>query len=162
GFASAAALAMGIALLGVSTSIAWRDRGFGTVPAETPAVASPVAAPSLPAKPARPAVPADPAAVRQDPHLAHRPATEPTEASEFGPLPVRAADGRRPFDVYSRGWSGTRGPRIAIVIGGLGISQTDTMYAIDLLPPEITFAFSPGGNSIRRWTIAARNKGHEL
>ena len=31
-----------------------------------------------------------------------------------------------PFDVYARPWSGARGARVAIVIGGLGVSQTGT------------------------------------
>ncbi|WP_306120576.1 MULTISPECIES: divergent polysaccharide deacetylase family protein [unclassified Roseitalea] len=106
----------------------------------------------------------DPAAasVGQPVALAHLPEDAALEDSAFGPLPVRADDGRRPMDIYARPWSGTRGKRIAIVIGGLGLSQTGTQRAIDRLPPEITLAFAPTGNSLSRWMQAARRKGHEL
>jgi polysaccharide deacetylase 2 family uncharacterized protein YibQ len=77
-------------------------------------------------------------------------------------LPVVAADGRRPFDVYARPWSGARGARIAIVIGGLGLSQTGTQSAIDKLPAEVTLGFAAQGNSLDRWMQTARRKGHEL
>ncbi len=82
--------------------------------------------------------------------------------SETGPLPIRAADGRRPVDVYARPWSGARGARVAIVIGGLAVSQTGTQEAIEKLPAEVTLAFAPQGNSIGRWMQAARRKGHEI
>jgi uncharacterized protein len=101
----------------------------------------------------------DPAKVIQDTRVAHIP--EP-ELIEDGQLPKRAEDGRRPFDVYQRPWSGARGARVAIVIGGMGVSQTSTQAAIDKLPPEITLAFAPQGNSLSRWAQAARRKGHEI
>ena len=49
-----------------------------------------------------------------------------------------------------------------IVIGGLGLSQTGTQQAIAKLPPEVTLAFAPQGNSIGRWMQEARRKGHEI
>ena len=39
---------------------------------------------------------------------------------------------------------------IAIVVGGLGLSQTGTPNAIDKLPAEVTLAFAPYGNSLQR------------
>ena len=75
---------------------------------------------------------------------------------------MRGADGRRPVDVYARPWSGARGARVAIVIGGLGLSQTGTQAAIAKLPAEMTLAFAPQGNSIGRWMQEARRKGHEI
>jgi uncharacterized protein len=75
---------------------------------------------------------------------------------------VRAEDGRRPFDVYARPWSGARGARVAIVLGGFAISQTGTQAAIAQLPAEVTLAFSPQGNSIGRWMQEARRNGHEI
>lgn len=104
----------------------------------------------------------DPSAVAQDLRVAHLPDRALLEQSEKGPLPVRGADGRRPFDVYSRPWSGARGARVAIVIGGMGLSQTGTQAAINKLPAEVTLAFSPQGNSLGRWMQAARQRGHEL
>lgn len=104
----------------------------------------------------------DPSTVGQHPRLAHLPDRALIEESETGPLPARGPDGRRPFDAYARPWSGARGARIAIVIGGLGISQTGTQEAIAKLPSEITLAFAPLGNSLMRWMQAARREGHEL
>src|SRR5690606_6115621 len=66
----------------------------------------------------------DPSAIGQDLRVAHLPDKALIEVSEMGPLPIRAADGRRPVDVYARPWSGSRGARVAIVVGGLGLSQT--------------------------------------
>jgi polysaccharide deacetylase 2 family uncharacterized protein YibQ len=101
-------------------------------------------------------------AAGQDLRVAHLPDRALLEDSPVGPLPVRAADGRRPVDVYARPWSGARGARIAIVLGGFAISQTGTNDAIERLPGEVTIAFSPQGNSIGRWMQAARRKGHEI
>lgn len=53
-------------------------------------------------------------------------------------------------------------PKIAIVIDGLGLSQTTTQEALSLLPPDVTLAFAPYGNSLQRWTRKARSQGHEL
>ncbi len=104
----------------------------------------------------------DPSTVGQNLKIAHIPDKALIEASETGPLPIRAADGRRPFDVYARPWSGSRGARVAIVIGGLAVSQTGTQAAIAKLPAEVTLAFAPQGNSIGRWMQAARQSGHEI
>ena len=104
----------------------------------------------------------DPSAIGQDLRIAHLPDKALIEKGKTGPLPVRAADGRRPVDVYARPWSGARGARVAIVIGGLGLSQTGTQEAIEKLQPEVTLAFAPQGNSIGRWMQAARREGHEI
>ncbi|BCH21773.1 divergent polysaccharide deacetylase family protein [Mesorhizobium sp. L-8-3] len=104
----------------------------------------------------------DPSAIGQNLRVAHLPDKALIEASAIGPLPIRSADGRRPFDVYARPWSGARGARVAIVIGGLGVSQTGTMEAIEKLPPEVTLAFASQGNSLGRWMQAARQRGHEI
>lgn len=104
----------------------------------------------------------DPSAVGQNLRVAHLPDKALVEDSATGPLPIRAVDGRRPFDVYARAWSGARGARVAIVIGGLGLSQTGTQAAIAKLPAEITLGFAPQGNSLGRWMQAARREGHEI
>lgn len=104
----------------------------------------------------------DPSALGQDLRVAHLPDRALIEDTGIGPLPMRAADGRRPFDVYARPWSGTRGAKVAIVIGGLGVSQTGTQAALATLPPEVTLAFASGGNSLDRWMQAARRQGHEI
>lgn len=176
-----------IALLGGASAIALRDSGIRlpaaivvSVPKESPAEAdaTPASRPSLSNDPA-----GGPAIIRvnpdtaagqsatiirnasgpaQDARVAHLPDRALIEDSAAGPLPRRSVDGRRPFDVYARPWSGARGARIALVIGGLGVSQTGTQDAIAKLPPEVTLAFASGGNSLSRWMQAARQKGHEI
>jgi polysaccharide deacetylase 2 family uncharacterized protein YibQ len=100
--------------------------------------------------------------VGQSRQVAHLPDDAAIEDTEWGALPVRATDGRRPLDIYGRPWSNARGKRIALVIGGLGLSQTGTQRALKTLPPEITLAFAPQGNSLNRWMTQARKRGHEL
>jgi polysaccharide deacetylase 2 family uncharacterized protein YibQ len=98
----------------------------------------------------------------QDPRMAAIPNDNLLEETPFGRLPITGPDGRRPMDQYARPWSGTRGTRIAIVLSGLGLSQTGTQRAIKQLPEEITFAFAASGNSLQRWMQDARRGGHEI
>lgn len=176
-----------LAVVGGSAAIALRDKPF-RVP-EVPVVTKPEVVAEAPVQPAPKPKPAttsaqnggpsiirvnpptdgsgvvvirDPSAVGQNERIAHLPEKALIEDSADGPLPVRSADGRRPFDVYARAWSGARGARVAVVIGGLGISQTGTQAAIAKLPPEITLGFAPQGNSLGRWMQAARREGHEI
>ena len=96
-----------------------------------------------------------------DRHPAHLPRPELLQDTRDGPLPRIAASGLTPFEAYR-----VKGPvaasRIAIVVGGLGLSQTGTQKAIKDLPATVTLAFSPDGNSLQRWTEAARKGGHEI
>jgi polysaccharide deacetylase 2 family uncharacterized protein YibQ len=98
----------------------------------------------------------------QNPRMAAVPNDELLEDSPFGKLPIIGADGLRPMEQYARPWSGARGTRVAIVIGGLGLSQTGTQSAIKTLPAEVTLAFAASGNSLQRWMQEARRKGHEI
>ena len=105
-----------------------------------------------------PAVASRPAASRHPDHL---PRLELVEDAEIGPLPRIGDDGTTPFEAY-RVAGPVAASRVAIVIGGLGLSQTGTQKAIRDLPASVTLAFSPDGNSLGRWTQAARKAGHEL
>jgi uncharacterized protein len=98
----------------------------------------------------------------QDPRMADQPDPALIEDTPEGKLPIVAADGTRPVDRYARPWSGARGTRIAIVVGGLGLSQTGTQRALDTLPEDITLAFAASGNSLFRWMPIARRGGHEI
>jgi hypothetical protein len=100
--------------------------------------------------------------IGQDPHMAAIPNESLLEDSPFGRLPIVGPDGRRPMDQYARPWSGARGTRVAIVVGGLGLSQTGTQRAIKELPEEITLAFAASGNSLQRWMQEGRRGGHEV
>lgn len=98
----------------------------------------------------------------QDPRLAGFPNDALQEDSPFGKLPAVGPDGLRPADYYARPWSGARGTRVAIVVAGLGLSQTGTQKAIRALPPEVTLAFAASGNSLSRWMQEGRRRGHEV
>ncbi len=52
------------------------------------------------------------------------------------------------------------GPRIAIYVGGMGLSQTATQTAIDTMPVGVTFAFLPYAPAAT--VAAAKGKGHEV
>lgn len=94
-----------------------------------------------------------------------QPIADLVEQSSFGPLPKVGEAGLRPLDAYARparvGPYGGK-PRIVVIIGGMGISQTSTQRAIDHLPPDVTLAFAPYGGSLDRWTSRARKAGHEV
>jgi uncharacterized protein len=99
---------------------------------------------------------------REDPRFPGVPYDALLEDSEQGRLPIVGPDGLKPLEYYGRPWSGARGPRVAIVVGGLGLSQTGTQNAIRDLPEEITLAFAASGNSLQRWLQEARRNGHEV
>lgn len=100
--------------------------------------------------------------IGQDPRMAATPNDELIEETPEGRLPIVGPDGLRPMEQYARPWSGARGTRIAIIVGGLGLSQTGTQNAINVLPPEITLAFAATGNSLPRWMQQSRRNGHEI
>lgn len=99
---------------------------------------------------------------RQDPRSAGLPDPTLVEETPDGPIPITGPDGLRPMDFYARPWSGARGVRVVIVVGGLGLSQTGTQKAITRLPSAITLAFAATGNSLQRWVQDARRSGHEV
>jgi polysaccharide deacetylase 2 family uncharacterized protein YibQ len=122
--------------------------------AETPAaeIVSPPAAPPqlrLPRARTGPPLPAapDPALVEQSPN---------------GPLPRVGLDGREPWRVYARPFDAKDSrPRIAVVVHGLGVSNTVTRAAINGLPAGVTLGFSPYADGVSGWMRQARAAGHE-
>jgi polysaccharide deacetylase 2 family uncharacterized protein YibQ len=92
------------------------------------------------------------------------PAPDPrlVEHSRYGLLPKVGSDGSRPVRVYGRPAPEKAGPRIAIVVGGLGIGQSATGEAISKLPPGVTLAFAPYGGDLERFVAEARGDGHEV
>lgn len=98
----------------------------------------------------------------QDQRVAAQPNEALLEDTPEGRLPIVGPDGLRPMDQYARPWSGARGTRIAIVVSGLGLSQTGTQTAIRKLSPDVTLAFAASGNSLQRWMQEARHGGHEI
>src|SRR3546814_16101974 len=54
-----------------------------------------------------------------------------------------------------------RRPRIAVVLTGLGLSDSATQAAIEQLPAAVTLSFSPYARGLEPWTALARSRGHE-
>ena len=82
------------------------------------------------------------------------------------PARQRAAagdDGSPPWRRYAgevKGGGG--GPRIAVVLTGLGLSAAATEAAIKQLPPAVTLSFSPYARRLGQWIALARVNGHEV
>jgi uncharacterized protein len=80
-----------------------------------------------------------------------------------GPLPIIGKDGRKPREVYARPFDlKDPRPRIALVIGGLGLSRSMTESAIRTLPPAVTLSFKPYAKDLQLMVNAARAAGHEV
>jgi uncharacterized protein len=88
------------------------------------------------------------------------------ESSRHGAIPRIAPDGVRPAEAYARpvnpAASKKGGPRIAIILAGLGVSANLTQQAIDRLPGPVTLALLPYSADIERTAISARARGHEI
>lgn len=79
-----------------------------------------------------------------------------------GPLPIIAADGRTPAEAYARPFTSDGRPKIAMVIGGLGLNAKATREAIETLPGPITLSFVPYAEGLQGWIDLARENGHEV
>jgi polysaccharide deacetylase 2 family uncharacterized protein YibQ len=88
------------------------------------------------------------------------------ETSRHGAIPRIAPDGARPAEIYARAATPLQGkkdgPRVAIVIGGLGVSANVTRQATEKLPGPVTFAFTPYGADVEGMVTSARAAGHEV
>jgi polysaccharide deacetylase 2 family uncharacterized protein YibQ len=115
-----------------------------------------VPAPANAAAPADAAAPAGAAALDQ----------KFVEMTTHGPVPKIAADGTRPADAFARPVQPIPGkpdaPRIALIVGGLGVSTNATAAAIAKLPGPVTLGFVPYGTDVASLVARARNGGHEV
>jgi uncharacterized protein len=88
------------------------------------------------------------------------------EPSRHGAIPKIGPGGVRPAALYAkpRELPPNRKdfPRIAIVIGGLGISASGTADAFDKLPAPVTFALAPYGSDLEKLSERARTENHEV
>ena len=99
--------------------------------------------------------------------LAPAPDTRLVEKGRHGPLPRIGVDGSQPSEIYARPSVTAANvkagaPRIAIVVGGMGLNAAATSSAIDLLPGEITLGFAPYGADLDKQVARAREAGHEI
>jgi len=88
------------------------------------------------------------------------------EMSAHGAIPKIAADGVRPADAFAQPVKALPGkpdaPRIAIIISGLGVSDSATSDAIAKLPGAVTLGFMPYGGDVAALAGRARARGHEV
>ncbi len=96
------------------------------------------------------------------PPLTPAPIAGLTAAGPGGLLPVIGRDGRTPFQAYARPFQSNGKPKIAIIVGGLGLNSAATRAAIDKLPPEVTLSFVPYADGLQGWMDLARANGHEV
>lgn len=84
--------------------------------------------------------------------------------SPVGPLPVRAADGRTPLDVYSRPPPPVPAdrPLLSLVLADFGLSDRLSEAALDRLPADIALMLSPRAADPAAWADRARSAGHEI
>ena len=53
-------------------------------------------------------------------------------------------------------------PKIAILLGGMGLNQQLTQKAIKELPGDVTLGFAPYGENLQAQVNRARAEGHEV
>ena len=88
------------------------------------------------------------------------------EGTRHGRIPKIVAGGARSVDAYASKAAAAKGaptgPRIAIIVGGLGISANTTADALTRLPAAVTLAFVPYGANLNDLAARARARGHEV
>ncbi|MGO9133967.1 MAG: divergent polysaccharide deacetylase family protein, partial [Methylovirgula sp.] len=95
------------------------------------------------------------------------PAPDPrlVEHGRYGLLPRIGKNGARAADVYARPYAKSakpNAPKIALVVGGVGLNDAATAQAIESLPGPVTLAFAPYGNDLKGKVAQAREAGHEV
>ena len=99
--------------------------------------------------------------------LAPAPDRRLVEKGRYGPLPRIGADGAKAYEIYARPVITSQklkadAPRIALIVGGLGLSTSTTEAAMEKLPAEVSFAFAPYGAEVQNDAARARERGHEI
>jgi uncharacterized protein len=103
---------------------------------------------------------------RQSVKMAPAPDRRISERTQVGLLPKLGEGGVRALDVYARPYAApaalATAPRIAVLVGGMGISQNATSDALSKLPSQFSLAFAPYGSELERGVQRARANGHEV
>ncbi len=108
------------------------------------------------------------AAIVVSPHRPLTPAPQGnvTETTSFGPLPRVASNGETASHIYERTTSlnviHSDAPKIALMLGGMGLNKKLTQAAIRNLPADVTLAFAPYGDDLQDQVNQARAEGHEV
>ena len=95
--------------------------------------------------------------------LAPAPDPRVSESSPYGPLPRLGIGGMRPADVYGRpAATGTAGPRLALLLTGMGANQLATADAARRLSADASFGFAPDVADPAAQVAETRKAGHEV
>ena len=86
------------------------------------------------------------------------------EAGPHGPVPRIAVDGRTAMRTYARPVDARTEarPRIALIVGGLGLNAMVTEQALTRLPPALTVAINPYASRLALLLDQARARGIEM
>jgi polysaccharide deacetylase 2 family uncharacterized protein YibQ len=88
------------------------------------------------------------------------------DKSRHGMIPKIGADGLKAYAAYGKPRELSAAlkemPRIAIIIGGVGISASGTAEAFDKLPGPVTFAMAPYATDVAKLAERARGEEHEV
>ncbi|HWV20080.1 MAG TPA: divergent polysaccharide deacetylase family protein [Devosia sp.] len=88
---------------------------------------------------------------------------ELSEETANGPIPRISGTGQTPFATYRHASeAASAGPRIALIVTGLGINEQGSLDAIAQLPDLVTLAFAPYGKALEKTVAVARGGGHEV
>ncbi len=157
--------------------------GSSSIAAPAPATKTNDAAPAAPATPANTPSPESSTADTTPvvPNVGHSsnapipplnspaqltPAPQPALLEEMGQgrsLPQIGKDGQKPWRVYARPFDANiTAPKIALIVGGLGLSRLTTENTLDIMPAEVTLAFDAYTNALPDWFNRARSEGHEV
>ena len=122
----------------------------------------PEPAPEMPSALNAPSLPNGPAAAAEAPPNDQK----LFETTAQGPIPKIAANGMRPAEAYAQPVRAIAGkpdaPRVALIVGGLGVSASITNDAIGKLPGAVTLAFMPYSYDADHLAGRARRAGHEI
>lgn len=146
-----------LVLGGAAALVLWAELGDqGPSPADAPAAVAPSGAEPI----ARTDAPVPNAALPPE----RRQDAERQGGSEHAALVASGAAAALPaWRAFARPFDeADRSPRLAVLVVGLGMSETATRFAIEHLPGAISLAFSPYGLNLESQMTAARTAGHEV
>jgi hypothetical protein len=89
------------------------------------------------------------------------PPLPPTDRVAIGAPPPRFA-ALRDIKKETPAAPSATAPKLAVVVRGLGLSQSATETAIMKLPANVTLAFSPYARNLKSWVERAKAQGHEV
>lgn len=81
--------------------------------------------------------------------------------TKTGVIPGIAKDGTVPWQFYAQPKPTASGPKVVIVLYGLGLGSLATEAAL-ALPAGVTLSFSPYSRNLEKWIGRARASGHEI